>query len=541
MSDLTHSQVWQDLQQQYWQIKNKPLADYFASDPQRFSRFSIEFDGLLFDFSKNHLSSAALKLLLTLSQERKLSTQIATLFAGEIVNRSEQRAAMHMALRHAEAGPCYVRGIDVTPAVQQSLAQMSKIVSAVRERRFLGFNGEPIDTIVSIGIGGSDLGPQLLLEALAAYVDPGLQYHFFSTHDRWYVLHTLQQLNPATTLCIFASKSFTTEETIVNAGLVKAWQLAAAPNLVAAQRQWIAVTAEQARAIAFDILPEHILPLWDWVGGRYSIWSAVSLIAAIAMGMPAFQQFLAGGYAMDRHFQSAELSCNIPVILALIELWYTQFFGCNSRALLPYGQRLRKFPDYMQQLHMESLGKSVTQAGEAVDYATGNIIWGGVGTNSQHSFHQLLLQGRELVPVDFILALNDSAENDVALLSHCLAQSQVMCQGYHASAMPSPQLSMVTGLLPHQLIPGNVPSTIILLKELSPYHLGILIALYEHKVFAFGAMLDINPFDQWGVERGKQIAQEIRKYLHDSTGSSCYDASMLGILSWIKQYYLNKE
>jgi len=539
MSKLTQTKSWQALSQHYQQIAGQHMRDWFAADSQRFDLFSQETAGILLDYSKNRITAETLTLLLALADERQLTEHIAQLFSGALVNQTEQRAAMHMALRYQGDQAIKVDGDDVMPQVREVHSQMAQLVTAIRERKLLGFSGQPIDTIVNIGIGGSDLGPQLALTALADIADSGLSYHFLSTHDQWYVNKTLKQLNPATTLLIIASKSFTTEETLINAELAKQWQLAAAPNLAAAQRHWVAVTAMSERAYEFGVLPEQVFSLWDWVGGRYSLWSAVGLIVAIAIGMPGFLQLLAGADAMDQHFQTAEFSQNMPVILALLDFWYQQFFQASTRAVIPYGQRLHVLPSYLQQLHMESLGKRVTQAGEPVDTMTGNIIWGGQGTDSQHSFHQLLMQGTQMVPVDFILALNNAeGMNDQRLLSHCLAQSQVLMQGYSAEQIRQQQQSrgigedLIERLLPHQQIPGNSPSNTLLLSELSPYRLGALIALYEHRVFTYSVLVGINAFDQWGVERGKHIASKISADLHDSSDSSCYDASTIGLLNW---------
>lgn len=534
MSTLMESPPWQALQAHYAKIKNQSMSDWFAEDKQRFQRFSIEAAGILLDFSKNRITSETLTLLAALAAWGGLDKQRSALFAGEIVNRSEQRAAMHTALRNISDQPQLVDDVNVMPNIQQSWEQMAAIVSAINRREYVGFAGKPIDTIVNIGIGGSDFGPQLLLSALAGYVNPELNYHFLSTHDAWVVNRVLSQLNPATTLFIVVSKSFTTEETLANADMAKAWLAAACPDVALLSSHLIAVTAESERAQEWGALPQNILAFWDWVGGRYSIWSAVSLVVAIAIGMPQFKAFLSGGFMMDQHFQTAAFEQNMPVILALLDIWYHNFFQAESRVILPYGQRLRLLPDYLQQLHMESLGKRVTQNGEVVDYQTGGILWGSIGTNSQHSFHQLLMQGTHLVPADFVLALdqqNPLNPVDEHLLSHCLAQTQVLMQGegVNKNKDESPPIAI------ERVIPGNVPTNTVLLSDLSPAHVGALLALYEHKVFTYAAILNINPFDQWGVERGKRIAKQIKLAMHDSQAITCYDSSTQGLLAWVKK------
>lgn len=528
MSKLTDSPSWHSLYQHFQQIKQQKMTEWFVADANRFKKFSIENNKILLDFSKNRITQETLNLLIQLALTAHLPGKIKKLFAGEVVNHSEDRAAMHMALRNRSTQPMYVRGQNVMPLVDDSLNKMRTLVNAIHQKEWLGFNGQPIESIINIGIGGSDLGPKLLTSALAPYINKGLKYYFFSSYDSWYINDTLRQLNPATTLVIIASKSFTTEETLANAKIVKAWQLSAAPNLLAAQKMWFGITTNEHQALEFDLLPQQIFKFWDWVGGRYSIWSSVGLIATIALGFPLFEQFLEGGYAMDQHFQHAELPQNMPVILALLDIWYSNFFMASSKAILPYSQRLGLFVDYLQQLAMESLGKHVDQENDYVDYKTGNIIWGGVGTNSQHSFHQLLMQGTHLVPVDFIAVKNNAEAVPNPLLYHCLAQSKVLLHGYGNEA------NVVSEVPTYKAIVGNCPSTTIFLDQLSPYQLGSLIALYEHKVFSLGAILNINPFDQWGVERGKAIARQLLTGVHDRKTLSCYDSSTLGLLERIK-------
>lgn len=513
--------AWQKLQAHQQAIAAKTLREWFAEDSNRFQRFSLETAGIFLDYSKNRLQQQTLDLLFELAEACQLQSHIQDLFNGNIVNKSENRPALHTALRYSGRDAVRVDGVDVMPAVRETLAAVNQIATAIRARQYFGYHGQAIETILHFGIGGSDLGPLMVFEALNAYVDDKLHYQFFSYQDPDYVQQCLVHYNPATTLIIIASKSFTTTETLANAAVAKNWLLAAAPNPAAVAPQIIAVTAKSERAIAFGVAPQQVLPVWEWVGGRYSVWSAMSLVVAIAIGPDHFREFLAGAEALDQHFRQAELAVNMPVILGLIDVWYNNFFAIPSRAIIPYGRSLRYFPDHLQQVYMESLGKSVDQAGKPVDYVTGFTIWGGTGSNSQHSFHQMLLQGNQWSPIDFILPLDN-----LALVANGLAQSQVLMTGY----TPEGDSSLVS----QQTIEGNRPSHTLLMPKITPHALGVLLALYEHRVYVNSVIWGINAFDQWGVERGKHIAQQILADL-TSSATRAYDSSTTGLLNWIKQ------
>ncbi len=519
MRNLTQLKSWKKLFDHYQNIMNQNLSDWFAQDNDRFQKFSLEAVDLFLDYSKNHVQSSTLNLLLELAEECHLEQSIESLLNGGIVNVSENRPALHTALRYSGSNVICVDGKDIMPEVREALTKMLNIAQSVSERQYLGFSGRPIDTILHFGIGGSDLGPLLVFEALEEFVDSELKYEFFSFQDPDFVSQLLKKYDPATSLIIVASKSFTTSETLANAEIAKRWLLEAATQPEQAAKQLLAVTAKPERAIDFGVSPEYVLPIWDWVGGRYSVWSAMSLIVAIAIGPAHFRQFLAGAEAMDQHFAEENFKCNIPVITGLIDVWYNNFFNISNRAIVPYSRKLRRLPDHLQQVFMESLGKSVTQNGEPVEYATGFVIWGGAGTNSQHSFHQCLLQGNQWSPVDFILPLENPA-----MAANCLAQSQVLMAGYSGPEVSS-----------NQMIAGNRPSHSILMSKISPFALGSLLAFYEHRVFVNSVIWNINAFDQWGVERGKLIAQNILKDLSASAVHSA-DSSTNGLLQWIKSY-----
>jgi glucose-6-phosphate isomerase len=523
MLNLTQLPAWQALQ------AHQHAMAQMAINPNQ--RFSVEAAGLLLDYSKNRLNAETMTLLQQLARERRLEQHIQDLLNGGIVNQSEQRPALHTALRYLGAESRQANGVDIMPQVRQTLAEVNRIATAVRARQYLGFSGKPITTLLHFGIGGSDLGPLALFTALQDFVDPSLQYQFFSYQDPEYVRRCLTRFDPATTLIIIASKSFITAETLANAQVAKDWmQHAGGPK---AAQQIIAVTAKPQRAIAQGILPTHVLPIWDWVGGRYSVWSAMSLIVATAVGFEHFRDFLAGAQAMDAHFSQAALPVNMPVILGLIDVWYNNFWKIPSRAVIPYDRRLRYLPDHLQQLVMESLGKQVDQSGAACDCATGFILWGGTGTNSQHSFHQWLLQGNQWSPIDFILPLGN-----LPVLANGLAQSEVLMAGYSPAAaradLAAQGLSEAEAdrLAPHSVIPGDRPSHTLLLAQIAPRTLGALLALYEHRVFVSSVIWDINAFDQWGVERGKQAAKRI---LADLTGAGVPAAGSSPLLNWIKR------
>ena len=488
------------------------MQDLFLADSHRPKQFSLEACGITLDYSKNRITSSTLDHLLQLAEIQQVPDAIERLFSGNIVNSSEQRPALHTLLRSPVAS--VPEGCQSeSAAVQASLAQMEVISLAVTEGRLCGFTGERITDVINIGIGGSDLGPLLLSEALSSEANPVLSLHFLSTHDKAYVDLTLSRLNPATTLVVVVSKSFTTQETVLNYAQVKAWMQEAAESWSAVQKQWFAVTASPQKAMDKGFSEGHVLPIWDWVGGRYSLWSAVSLSVVIVLGMGIFRQLLAGAHAMDQHVQQAPLSQNMPVIVALLGVWHQNFLDATTHLVVPYSCFLDGLPRYLQQLFMESQGKRVTQFGEPVEYATGAIIWGQCGSNSQHSFHQLLMQGTHCIPVDFIVPKkNVDGSVNQELIAHALAQSQVLMEGLH-------------NVEAHQEIPGNVPSNFFMLEQLDALHLGALLALYEHVVYIQSVVWGINAFDQWGVERGKVMAKGLLHDLQHHSVTHQYDSS----------------
>lgn len=502
---------WQQLAAHAARLKETRLDTLFARDADRVSQFSVQLPGLYLDFSRQLLDRDGLDALIDFAHKRKLPAAIAAMFAGETVNHSEQRAALHVALRghKPENRP------EIPARVEETLSQMERICESVRNGHWRGHNNQPISDVVNIGIGGSDLGPSMVHQALQSRDGP--RCHFVSNIDPLHLDRTLRHLQPGRTLFLVASKSFTTLETLENAGLAKQWLLNNGTTETGLDQHFIAMTACREKAISFGLHADHILPLDDWVGGRYSLWSAIGLPIALGIGMPAFRQLLAGARDMDQHYLDSPLEQNMPVLLALLAFWYRQFWQTETQAVLPYSQALESFPPYLQQLEMESLGKSTDLDGQAVEHPTGAIIWGSAGTNGQHSFHQLLHQGTTLIPVDFIAIARCpdglSQHSHRHLLANCLAQSQALMNG--KSPQHAEQELLAQGSSPerarelaaHRATPGNRPSSTLLLERLDPQHLGRLLALYEHKVHALGVLLHINSFDQWGVELGKQLSR----------------------------------
>jgi len=536
---LTQSKAWQKLQQHFDDIKTQQMCDWFAADPERFQRFHISAKGLNLDFSKNRITSDTLRLLAELAQERKLPKKISALFAGELVNQSEQRPALHTALRNFSDRPVIVDGKDVMPEVRTTLKRIEEFCWKIRRHQWRGYSNKPFTDVVSIGIGGSFLGPKLASAALKPYWDSRLNIHYLSNIDGSNITEILHELNPATTLFIVQSKSFTTQETLKNALACRHWFLDNGGSEQDLARHFAAVSANVEKAVEFGIAEENIFPMWDWVGGRYSLWSAIGLPLALAIGADNFRSMLHGAYEMDEHFRTAPLEKNMPVVMALLGVWYINFFGMSSHAILPYDHYLRSMPMYIQQLDMESNGKSTKVDGNLVDYHTGPIIWGGVGTNGQHAFHQLLHQGTHFAPCDFILPMqsHNPIDNFHAMLaSNCLSQSQALLQGKSeqqaldellASGM---ELDQAKALAKQKVIPGNRPSNTLYFPRTTPKSLGALLALYEHKVATQGMLWDVNSFDQWGVELGKQLGDKVLKALENSQGSNGFDGSTSGLI-----------
>lgn len=497
---------WKALQSHMAQMAAKPLSHLFAENHQRFSHFTLSAAGIFLDYSNNHCDTDTLQLLCQLAERCELPKAIHDLFNAEVVNRSEKRPALHTALRDSSAAALLVAGRNIIPDIQAALQRMEMISLKIREGQYLGFSGRPITSIVNIGIGGSDLGPKMAVYALRAEQHPSLRMHFVSNLDNRHLEECLSYCDPATTLFIVSSKTFTTHETLSNLNQAKKWVQQAAVGQSITQH-FMAVTAATDKALSFGFAEEAILPFWSWVGGRYSLWSAVGLSIAIAIGMPKFKELLEGAYAMDQHFKTAPLNKNMPVLLGLIGIWYSNFFKCQTQAVIPYYQGLNYLPDYLQQLCMESLGKSVQYNGTDVAYTTGSIIWGGQGTNTQHSFHQLLLQGTHQVPTDFVfpLKVRDKNSNHHEMIANCLAQSEVFTFGY----TPGVADAVDEVLRSHVKIGGNRPHNLIMLEDMTPKTLGALIALYEHKVYVQSVIWRINAFDQWGVQRAKQLTETI--------------------------------
>ncbi len=507
------------MQNKYWQalIQHQQaftctLPELFLQDKDRFQNFSLEACDILFDYSKQRVQRNTLGLLCALAEGAHLHQYRQDLFSGERINQSERQPALHSALRDSSLNSTWVEGNNVKADIQAVLYRLEVLSESIRQQRHLGSTAKPIRNIICLGIGGSELGPSLLCQALNEYKTSDLQMHFISNVDAKTLTRVLKQLNPESTFCIISSKTFTTPETLQNAKIVKEWFQTALKTEANAAKHLIAVTAAVPLASAFGILPENIFEIWPWVGGRYSVWSAVGLPAILSMGMDHFKAFLAGAYEMDLHFQTAALQENMPVIMALLGIWNRNFWNYPHQAIIPYDDGLEKLPAYIQQLEMESNGKSVNQQGKSLSYATAPLIWGGVGCNGQHAFMQLLHQGTDTIPVDFLIAVKGEADlpsHQKLLLANCFAQSKALMEGYSCKANAKEKLSQA------QQCPGDRPSSTLIYPKLTPKILGSLLALFEHKVFVQGAIWGINSFDQWGVELGKKLAKNIVLHLED--------------------------
>ncbi len=517
MTKLTLSPAWKALQAHRAEMAGVRLRELFARDPERAQKFSLQAGALLLDYSKHCVTDATLALLIDLARQADVERWRTRMFAGEHINNSEDRAVLHVALR--SCFDTFPAGNDVMPLVRKAKESMRAFSDAVRSGALLGHSGKPMRTVINIGIGGSDLGPRMLARALWRQADAPQLLAFVANADPDDLARALSRAQPETTLFIVASKTFTTVETLGNANLAKAWLARALGSETAVKKHFAAVTANTQAAAAFGIAPEHCFPLWDWVGGRYSVWGAVGLPVAIAIGMDRFEELLAGARAMDEHFLAAPLEANMPVLLALLGIWYADFFGAETHAVLPYAEALRELPAYLQQLEMESNGKGVDRVGQAVDYATAPVIWGAPGTNSQHAFHQLLHQGTHLAPCDFLVpaaATGAAAEN-------ALAQAAALMTGKDAA-------------LPHRRFDGNRPSSTLMFKAIDPHTLGQLLALYEHKVFVQGIIWNLNSFDQWGVELGKDIARTLAAQPAGGEAIPALDVSTNALLARLRDW-----
>lgn len=544
MTSLTATPAWQALEAHRAELDAVHMRDLFEADPDRFTRFSLRFDDILFDFSKNRITAETIDLLLDLARQARLSDQIAAMFNGVKINTTEDRAVLHVALRNRSNRTILVDGEDVMPEVNAVLAKMRRFSNAIRHGEWRGYTGEAITDIVNIGIGGSDLGPKMAARALKPYAQPGLHVHYVSNVDGTDIADTLKELNPATTLFLIASKTFTTQETMTNANTARDWFLAEANDHSAVAKHFAALSTNEEAVRDFGIDPANMFEFWDWVGGRYSVWSAIGLSLAIYIGMDNFEAMLGGAHDVDEYFRSTDFEQNIPVIMALLGIWYNNFFGAETQAILPYDQYMDRFADYFQQGDMESNGKSVTKAGRWVDYSTGPIIWGQPGTNGQHAFYQLIHQGTKMIPCDFIApaqSQNPLGEHHKILLSNFFAQTEALMKGKPANevraeltrqGVTGPQLEELTAA---KTFTGNRPTNSILFQKLTPATLGKLIALYEHKIFVQGVIWEINSFDQMGVELGKVLAKSILPELDDDAPIASHDASTNGLINYYKQ------
>ncbi len=534
---------WHSLKEHRKAWKNLHLRTLFEQDSQRFEHFSLNLDDLLLDYSKNLITDDTLRGLIALARELGVEAKRDAMFNGDKINLTEQRAVLHTALRNRADRPVLVDGQDVMPAVRRVLAQMREFTETVRAGRWRGYSGKAITDVVNIGIGGSDLGPVMVCQALAPYGRPGLRAHFVSNVDPSHLHDTLQRLEPETTLFIVASKTFTTQETLSNARAARKWLLAKAHDEAAVARHFVAVSTNEAEVRRFGIDPDHMFEFWDWVGGRYSLWSAIGLAIAVHIGMDNFEQLLAGSFEMDEHFRTAPLERNMPAILGLLGVWYNNFWDAQSWAMLPYDQHLARLPAYCQQLDMESNGKTITRKGKPSPVSTGPVLLGEPGTNGQHAFYQLIHQGTKLVPCDFLAAAeshNDLDGQHAMLLSNFFAQTEALMRGKTRAEVETElaaeglSLARIRKLAPHKVFAGNRPTNSLLYCKLTPHTLGRLIALYEHKVFVQGAIWDINSFDQWGVELGKQLAKAILPELGDNSTIVSHDSSTNGLINHYK-------
>jgi glucose-6-phosphate isomerase len=547
MSHLTQSPAWRALAAHRETIAGEHLRRLFASDPERFQRFSVELDDLLVDYSKNLVTSETMGLLLELARQAEVPAWRDRMMSGDRINRTENRAVLHVALRNRSGRPILVDGKDVMPDVGQVLAAMCTFTDAVRSGAWKGHTGKTITDVVNVGIGGSDLGPTMACLALKPYWQPGLRAHFVSNVDGAHIADTLADLSAETTLFIIESKTFTTQETLMNARSARAWLVEKLGSEAAVPKHFVAVSTAAAEVKAFGIDTRNMFAFWDWVGGRYSLWSAIGLPIAVMVGMDRFEEMLTGGHDMDEHFREAPLEANIPVLLGLLGVWYSNFMGAQTHAILPYDQSMSRFAAYFQQGDMESNGKRVTRAGEVVaDYSTGPVVWGEPGTNGQHAFYQLLHQGTRLVPCDFLAPLETHhkvGHHHEVLLANFFAQTEALMRGktedevraeLEAQKVPAER---VAELLPHKTFPGNRPTTSILFRKLTPRTLGRLIAMYEHKIFVQGVIWQVLSFDQWGVELGKQLAKKIEPELAAEGAVASHDGSTNALINRYKRHY----
>ena len=546
MAEITKTSEWLSLEEHFKKIKNIHMKDLFENDIQRFENNHILFDDFLFDYSKNRITEETKKLLISLAKSADIENWRKRLFSGEKINFTENRSALHIALRNRSNKPIMVDGEDVMPLVNDELSKIRKLSEDIRSGSWKGFSGKKITSIVNIGIGGSDLGPSMVCEALKPFGSKGITPYFVSNVDAADLSQVLEVCDPETTLFIVASKTFTTQETMTNAFSARDWFLNTAIKKEFIKNHFVAISSNLDEVIKFGIHSENIFVLWDWVGGRYSLWSSIGLSIAIFIGMENFEELLAGGHDADNHFISAPLEKNIPIMMALIGVWYINFFDFSTLAVLPYDQCLAKLPAYLQQADMESNGKFIGRNNEKVCQKTGPILWGEAGTNGQHAFYQLLHQGTQIVPSDFIMPINsnyklgnDKNNHHNILQSNFIAQTQSLMTGKSMLAVENEMKNEINknpdlkGLVSHRTFEGNRPTNSILFKSLSPKSLGRLIAMYEHKIFTQGVIWNINSFDQWGVEYGKQIAKLVLPQLESKQVTKAFDSSTNNLINYI--------
>lgn len=541
----TETPAWAALESHFTTMQQTHLKELFAQNENRFDEFSLQFEDVLVDFSKNNITKETLDLLLQLAEETGLKTAIESMFSGEVINETEGREVLHTALRNSSNTPVIVEGKDVMPEVNAVLAKMETFSNQVINGDWKGFTGERITDIVNIGIGGSDLGPLMVTEALKPYWKEGISIHYVSNVDGTHIAETLKKVQPETTLFMIASKTFTTQETMTNAYSARDWFLETAKDSAHVAKHFVALSTNAEGVAAFGIDTANMFEFWNWVGGRYSLTSGIGLSIACTIGFDNFKELLNGFHAMDNHFRNADFDKNIPVILALIGIWYGNFYGADSEAILPYDQYLHRFAAYFQQGNMESNGKNVGRDGKPVNYQTGPIIWGEPGTNGQHAFYQLIHQGTKLIPCDFIapaISHNPLSDHHNKLLSNYFAQAEALMMGkteaeviaeLKAEGKTEEEIAFLT---PFKVFDGNRPTNSILVKQITPYTLGILTAMYEHKIFTQGIIWNVFSFDQWGVELGKQLAKKILPELEDETTVSSHDASTNGLINAYKNF-----
>jgi len=536
--------AWKGLRTHYQEMKKVQMKDLFRQDPARFQTYSIRFEDILLDYSKNIINDDTLFLLNELARECGVADAAEKMFSGDLINETENRAVLHTALRNRSNAPVYLNGKDIMPDVNSVLRQMEEFAAEVITGHWRGYTGQAMTDIVNIGIGGSDLGPVMVTEALRPYRRPHIRTHFVSNIDGTHIAETLKDLSPSSTLFMIASKTFTTQETMTNAHTARRWFLEAARDEAQIRKHFVAISTNEEAVRKFGIAPENMFVFWDWVGGRYSLWSAIGLSIACSLGFDHFRELLEGAHAMDRHFREAPPDRNIPVILALLGIWYNNFFGAETHAILPYDQYMHRFPAYFQQGDMESNGKYIDRRGKEASYQTGPVIWGEPGTNGQHAFYQLIHQGTKLIPCDFIapaLSHNPLGEHHSILLSNFFAQTEALMQGKTREDVVAELKSAgksnkeIKRLSPFRVFKGNRPTNSVLVRKVTPRTLGSLIAMYEHKIFVQGVIWNIFSFDQWGVELGKVLAKKILAEMQEGSPAVSHDASTNGLINAFRE------